>query len=131
MQSNPFIAACIFIGLIVISCNRDKNKNAFPADDSDAFVSLALTSKLMKNLTIETVRIEKQLVERYVECTGKLDLPPSAYMRIPVPVGGILNALYVKTGDYVKSGTLLADLEHPDYLNIQQAELTVDHCTDK
>ncbi len=74
----------------------------------------------MRNINIQTVQLKKQLVDRNIECTGLIKVPLSNCARVTAPLGGIVKRLYVKNETYVQAGNLLAVVEHPDYLKIQQ-----------
>ncbi len=74
----------------------------------------------MRNFNIQTMQLTKHLVDRNIECTGLIEVPLSNCARVTAPLGGIVTDLYVKNKTYVKAGNLLAVVEHPDYLKIQQ-----------
>lgn len=63
----------------------------------------------------------------FIKANGVLDLPPDEYAAVTAPAAG-----YVKRtqgeyliGSYVRRGTVLATLEHPDYIQMQQDYLEV------
>lgn len=121
MQINRFIAATtLFTVLLVSDCSR--GDDAFVSEDSmtNEIMSVSLTKRQMRNFNIQTVQLSKQLVERNIECTGLIEVPLSNCARVTAPLGGIVKRLYVKNETYVKAGNLLAVVEHPDYLKIQQ-----------
>ena len=71
-------------------------------------LNLKLGSFLMRNLT--TV----------VKTNGQLEVPPSSSAEVTAIIGGNVKNIKVFHGDRVSKGQLLAVLEHPDYIILQE-----------
>lgn len=69
---------------------------------------------------IRTARIREDTLYQYVEASGQLDVPPQHIIIISAPLGGFLRRTPLLEGMYVKKGMVLAELEHPDYIQLQQ-----------
>ncbi|MDX5483018.1 MAG: efflux RND transporter periplasmic adaptor subunit, partial [Hymenobacteraceae bacterium] len=55
--------------------------------------------------------------------TGKLDLPPQNMASVTAPLGGFIRKTKVLEGTYVKKGDLLATIENPEFVTLQEEYL--------
>ena len=55
-----------------------------------------------------------------IKTNGRLSVPPSATADVTIAIGGNVKKIYVFEGDKVKKGQLLATLEHPNYISLQE-----------
>ncbi|MBN8821029.1 MULTISPECIES: efflux RND transporter periplasmic adaptor subunit [unclassified Spirosoma] len=58
-----------------------------------------------------------------IQATGKLEAPPDQWATVHAPMGGFVRSTRLVEGDFVKKGHVLAMLEHPDYIKLQQEYL--------
>ena len=120
MKTKIFIAFIAIASLM--SCNSSNNKGnegeeheehgaegvvVLKKNQRDA-LNLKLGSFLMRNLT--TV----------VKTNGQLVVPPSSSADVTAIIGGNVKSIKVFYGDKVSKGQLLAILEHPDYIILQE-----------
>ncbi|MDQ1769351.1 efflux RND transporter periplasmic adaptor subunit [Labilibaculum sp. A4] len=120
MKTKIFIAFIAIASLM--SCNSSNNKGhegeeheehgaegvvILKKNQRDA-LNLKLGSFLMRNLT--TV----------VKTNGQLEVPPSSSADVTAIIGGNVKSIKVFHGDKVSKGQLLAILEHPDYIILQE-----------
>lgn len=54
---------------------------------------------------------------------GTLVVPPQRHATVTLTMGGTVHAMSLLPGDYVKKGAVLATLENPDFINLQQTYL--------
>ena len=71
-----------------------------------------------KQITYETAEVEQRRLLQTVEVTG--EIKPAARIDLAFKTGGTLQKVYVKTGDQVKAGDVLAELEADDLYFAQQ-----------
>lgn len=81
-----------------------------------------LTNQQIEAIGLQTGSFQEIKTGGFVKVNGVLDLPPDEYAAVTAPAPG-----YVKTtngefliGSHVRRGTVLATLEHPDYIQMQQ-----------
>ncbi|MDX5482854.1 MAG: efflux RND transporter periplasmic adaptor subunit [Hymenobacteraceae bacterium] len=55
--------------------------------------------------------------------TGKLDLPPQSMASVTAPLGGFIRKTKVLEGTHVKKGDLLATIENPEFVTLQEEYL--------
>jgi cobalt-zinc-cadmium efflux system membrane fusion protein len=115
------LAVVLFL-LAETACNHkgDRKANSFGTDTSIAAGILRLAPDQIAQAGIETGKMEYQPVGNILECNGRIGVPPSNMAEVMVPVGGLVKSCPLYPGDYVYAGQLLAVLEHPDYIKIQQ-----------
>ncbi|MCX6217196.1 efflux RND transporter periplasmic adaptor subunit [Spirosoma sp.] len=58
-----------------------------------------------------------------IQATGKLEAPPDQWATVSAPMGGFVRSARLVEGDFVHKGQVLAVLEHPDYVKLQQEYL--------
>ena len=83
------------------------------------------TSQQIEATGLETGSFQQIKLAGYIKANGMLDLPPSNQATINPPHQGFVEKTRFLEGDYVKKGTVLAELSHPDYLLLQQEYLEV------
>ena len=55
-----------------------------------------------------------------VSFNGTLIVPPQNFASVTMLMGGIIRSVNLLPGSYVKKGTLLASLDNPDFISLQQ-----------
>lgn len=78
------------------------------------------SSQQIEATGLETGSFQEMKLAGYIKANGVLDLPPSNQATINPPHQGFVEKTRFLEGDYVKKGTALAELSHPDYLMLQQ-----------
>ncbi|MDX1909796.1 MAG: efflux RND transporter periplasmic adaptor subunit [Bacteroidia bacterium] len=63
---------------------------------------------------------DREPYDLWVTCNGRIDVPPQSLATLSVPVGGYIREIRPINGEYVTKGSLLAVLEHPTYIQMQQ-----------
>ena len=58
-----------------------------------------------------------------VSFNGTLIVPPQNFASVTMLMGGIIRSVNLLPGSYVKKGTLLASLDNPDFISLQQTYL--------
>jgi cobalt-zinc-cadmium efflux system membrane fusion protein len=67
--------------------------------------------------------IEKRQLSGQLHVNGVLDVPPQNQVSISIPYGGILKYTDLLQGMWVNKGQVIARMEHPDYIQMQQEYL--------
>lgn len=86
--------------------------------------SLKLTKDQIKTIDLEFGGFSAVKVNDYVKATGTLGLPPNAYSSVTAKAEGIINSnkKFVE-GDFVKKGEIIAQIENPKFIKLQQEYL--------
>ncbi|MCF6278801.1 MAG: efflux RND transporter periplasmic adaptor subunit [Flavobacteriaceae bacterium] len=132
MKNIKIITAILFIGILVSSCgNSSKNKEDKHTENSKENTSeevhddheegtVSLTEQQMEAISLKLVTIENKKMNISVKASGDLEVAPQHKADISSIVGGIIKNIYVIEGDNVKKGKILARIEHPDIIQMQQ-----------
>jgi membrane fusion protein, heavy metal efflux system len=73
---------------------------------------------------IELGTIENRQISARVTANGQLQLPPQNKASINPLMGGVVRSIPVKEGDYVKKGKVLATIQNPELIKLQEEYLT-------
>ena len=83
-----------------------------------------LTGAQYKNAGIEIGKIEMQNVFSVLKLNGKIDVPPQNIVSVSVPLGGYLKSTKLLPGMHISKGEVIAVMEDPQYIQLQQDYLT-------
>lgn len=81
---------------------------------------VSITTEQAKVLGLTTGKVKQKSLGNNIKVNGFLDLYPQDQARVNAFIGGNISKIYVVEGDKVKKGQILARLEHPDYIQMQQ-----------
>ncbi len=83
-----------------------------------------LTPAQLTNANVEIGTVTKTPMHKVLKVSGLIDVPPTNIVSVSVPMGGYLKKSELIPGTSVKKGAVLAILEDPAYIELQQAYLT-------
>lgn len=114
-----FLAAAL---VFANSCksNHDHEHASEQIEEKVSGDMVTLTKEQFAGIKVQLGTMEKKNLSSLVKASGVLDLPPQNKASISSLVGGIITKIHVIQGDHVKKGQVLAFLEHPDILRLQQ-----------
>lgn len=116
----------IFFLLLLSALSSCGNKSNTPAADSTATEEhheeniVELTKAQYQTVNIQTGAITPRELSGSIKVNGLLDVPPQQTVSISMPYGGILRNTALLEGYWVKKGQVIAQMEHPDYIQLQQ-----------
>lgn len=86
-----------------------------------------LTSEQIATVGLTIGEMQELKIAGFIKANGVLDLPPDEIATVTAPASGFVQSTKGEylIGSYVKKGTILARLEHPDYLQLQQDYLEI------
>lgn len=113
------------MGLFVTSCGdagttKEEHGESEGHDDHGAEGTVSLTDLQMETLGLKLIQLEKRNMSQEVQVAGSLKLPPQERADISPLIGGIIKKIYVIEGDKVRKGQVLATMQHPDFIQLQQ-----------
>lgn len=122
---NIFFRLALLIVLPAIPLAGCKNK---PAADAETAAhehaagaqQVELTEAQYKMAGIELGKIEQRTLSNVLEANGVLDVPPQNLVSISAPLGGFVVGTKLLQGMRVKKGEVIAVMQHPDYVQLQQ-----------
>lgn len=124
-----YIPLFLFVAIAVASCSDKKEpvveepqQKTAPGAASEE-KQVVLTDSQYKLSEIETGSIEFRNLSSIIKLTGSIDAEPGNVATVSAPLGGYLKTAGRLPGELVKKGQLLAILENPEFITIQQEYL--------
>ena len=115
----------IFIGIIamatLMSCNsRNNESNEEEQEEKGPAGVVILNEKQRQALDLKLGTFQWRNLTTLVKTNGQLQVHPSYSAEVTAIIGGNIKEIKVFHGDKVKKGQVLAILEHPDYISLQE-----------
>lgn len=111
-----YTLSLLIIGSSCGNKSTENEKSETPADES----IVHLTEQQFKNAGIKTGSIELKAISTVLQLNGKIDVPPQNMISISIPLGGYLKVTKMLPGTHVNKGEVLAVMEDPQYIQLQQ-----------
>lgn len=107
---------------VLAACGQSSTQttDAENADSNAVALSVTLTEMQVKNAGIVLGQVSTQPINQKIKASGKLDVPPQNLNSISAPYGGFLKSTNLLQGMHVHKGDIVAVMEHPDYIQLQQ-----------
>ena len=127
MKSNKLILLASMA--VLLACNGNKNdkvETAATNQKMDTLVSevVILSAEQLKSANLSFGLAQTKAMHKILKVNGLIDVPPSNIVSISIPMGGYLKKTSLIPGMLVKKGNLLAVMEDPIYIELQQDYLT-------
>jgi cobalt-zinc-cadmium efflux system membrane fusion protein len=85
---------------------------------------VVLNDAQLKNADLQIGTILDTSMHKVLKVNGHMDVPPNNIVSVSIPYGGYVKKTSLIPGTYVKKGSILAVLEDPSYVQLQQDYLT-------
>jgi len=122
MKTKNIIVQCIVLMLATtgIAChgNRGDVSPTPPKPKDETLVSL--TDAQLHNAQLETVALSDQPIASVLKLNGKIDVPPQNLVSVSIPLGGYLKSTRLLPGMKVSKGDIIAIVENPQFVQLQQ-----------
>jgi cobalt-zinc-cadmium efflux system membrane fusion protein len=111
----------IILSVIASSCDKSKEDKTAKHEDAHAQeTAITLTAAQYKSAGVELGKLEERSLKGVIKVNGIFDVPPQNLVTISLPYAGIVKQTILLQGLKVKKGEVLAVLEHPDFIQLQQ-----------
>jgi cobalt-zinc-cadmium efflux system membrane fusion protein len=122
-----FKLTLLVLPFAIIACTGNKSKESkenkvAPETVKEALV--VLTDAQLKNADLQIGTILDTSMHKVLKVNGHMDVPPNNIVSVSIPYGGYVKKTSLIPGTYVKKGSILAVLEDPSYVQLQQDYLT-------
>lgn len=114
----PYLLLLAFLALV-----QCKNKPSNPTDaatTNEQSNVVTLTDEQLKNAPVTTTQLSDKKMATVLKLNGKIDVPPQSLVSVSVPLGGYLKNTKLLPGMHVSKGEVIAELEDPQYIKLQQ-----------
>lgn len=103
------------------SCGESKkNKPEAEHEHEEAENVVSLNKEQRDALNLKLGTFSMRNITNRIKINGQLEVPPAASAEVTAIIGGNVKSINVFYGDKVKKGQVLAILEHPDYISLQE-----------
>jgi len=113
------MAALIFVW----ACKKENSEQLISDDQNNAENIIQLSQEQIKASGIKTGKAEKKNISEILECSGLIQISPNDKAIASTVLNGFVKDIYVKEGDFVKAGSALVSITHPDFISLQQLYL--------
>ncbi|WAC39663.1 efflux RND transporter periplasmic adaptor subunit [Pedobacter sp. SL55] len=117
----------LYIGALAVTmtfaCNSSEPKEETKAPNNESEVSL--TAEQAKNIDLKTGEVGFGEINETLKLQGKIDVPPQNLVSVSIPLGGYLKSTKMLPGTQVSKGQIIAVMEDPQYIQLQQDYLNI------
>lgn len=106
------------VTLLLAGCNTPK-ENA-QEEHHEEKNKVELTASQFKTAQIAYAKVEMKNLSSTVQVNGVLDVPPQNLVTVSALMGGFVKSTDLLQGMKVKKGEVLATIQNPDFIQIQQ-----------
>ena len=127
MKSNQIFAIAGISLILACTANKKEEQKAVASSmkpDSAILNVVRLTAEQLKTANLSIGQVQNKEMHQVLKVNGLIDVPPSNIVSISIPLGGYLKKTNLIPGMFVKKGALLAVIEDPTYIQLQQDYLT-------
>jgi membrane fusion protein, heavy metal efflux system len=120
MKKNKILWSLVILSLFTISCNKSTEEHPVAVHEEHESAEVLLTPAQYKNVGIVLGKAEERSMSGVVKVNGILDVPPQNLVTVSLPYAGIVKQTILLQGMQLKKGQVIAVLEHPDFIQLQQ-----------
>ncbi|WP_434979421.1 efflux RND transporter periplasmic adaptor subunit [Daejeonia sp. YH14] len=110
----------LMVLLSAVQCQQKQEttatKTANPKDEN----TVTFTDAQLRNAPIETTELSMQHISTVLKLNGKIDVPPQNLVSVSTPLGGYLKSTRLLPGMKVAKGQVIAVIENPQFVQLQQ-----------
>lgn len=124
---NIVLVSVVATSVAFTACDRKINKQHEDKkteeahDHNEATEGMAVVSSIQrKAIDLKVGEIPQRQMYSLVKTTGQLEVSPNNKAEVTAYIGGNVVSITAFQGDKVKKGQVLATLEHPDIIQLQQ-----------
>ncbi len=110
----------LIIALMFASCGSPKEEKEPVKEEHHEDGLVLLTPEQYKVAEIALGVLEKKALSGTTKVNGVLDLPPKSLVSVSTPLEGIVKNTEMLQGMKVKKGTLVAVMQNPEFIQMQQ-----------
>lgn len=114
----------IFIFIILagglVACDKANRDAALPPAVEQPEDIVTMSEAQLASAQIELGRVTETEISTKLKVNGVVDVPPQNLVSISMPLGGYLRSTHLLPGKFVKKGEIIATMEDPQYIQIQE-----------
>lgn len=103
---------------LTISCGEKKTETEANSKSVSKYISLSSEQEVA--LGIETAPLQVQNFSNEIVVSGTIEAPPQSLFAVTAKTDAYIRKMYYYTGDKVKKGSVLCEIEHPKIIEWQK-----------
>ena len=118
---------CLLSCTLFFACTENKKSSEVKASvtiDTASVEIVSLNEAQLRMADLQFGNIQTTTVHKTLKVSGHMDVPPNNIVSISIPMGGYVKNTNLIPGLLVKKGAVIATLEDPSYIQLQQDYLT-------
>lgn len=112
----PFLIAVIFLA----ACSNKNTEETVTEEETADPNLVEFSPEQYKSVNVQLGTILSINLSNYIKASGTIDAPPQQTVSISSPYGGTIKSTTVIEGKYISKGQLVASIENPEFIQIQQ-----------
>lgn len=125
MKANKYIILFLLPLYLLVSCGKKSPKEHEEEHHDEEENTIELSTDQLKTANIQMGTIEMKQISGTIKVNGLLDVSPEQKASISLPYGGFLKSTPLLPGMKVNKGQVIAKIENPDFIQIQQDYLDI------
>jgi len=102
------------------ACANEAPEEETPTAVATASGTIQLNEAQQELADIKVGMAERRVISNYIDCTGRIEVPPQSLISVYAPVTGFVQNVTLLPGDYVRKGSRLTTIQHPDLVKLQR-----------
>lgn len=117
-----YLPALLF-PVIVYGCSSSAHEEPKAKSSTDESI-VQLSPEQAKQIDLKLQEVQPREISTVLKLNGQIEVPPQNLVSVSVPLGGYLKATQMLPGTKVRKGQVLATIEDPQYIQLQQDYLS-------
>lgn len=112
----------ILLSMSILSCSKKEDKTALTdtVNTENTSIIVELNTAQYDNAGIELGKVSTRNMSNNIKVSGLVDVPPQNLISVSAPLGGFVRSTSLLQGTHVNKGEVLAIIENPDFIQLQQ-----------
>jgi cobalt-zinc-cadmium efflux system membrane fusion protein len=116
------IYGCLIVFVMSCESRGAADTPVIAVNHNENAVVLDSAQKSNASILLDTARLEN--IHTIIKASGMVDVPPQSMVSVSFPLGGYLKSTSLLPGSPVSKGQVIAIMEDPGYIQLQQDYLT-------
>jgi cobalt-zinc-cadmium efflux system membrane fusion protein len=121
MGNKRKVSFSILIFLMIVGCSIKQNKISLDSQSGNLSFCFDNNQKNIPENT--TTYLKRDILQDYVDCYGIIKPSPENEVVVSPPIRGIVKNIFIRTGEFVEKGAILAILENSEIVSMQEEYL--------
>ena len=114
------IISSFILSFIFISCGSPDSTEQSSQDTLQTTNRITLDKVMLEKAGILTGTVTRRLMGAFIAVNGVVDVPPQNLVSVSFPPGGYLHSTRLMPGMHIKKGEVIAEMEDPSLVQLQQ-----------